>query len=214
MLCSGLSGGLGGHFGAQRNPFIQSLSPCITTLMMTDNQTKHRLNPDYNNNFGWCMWDDETGHHVMSETFLLLVQDYQVDWEAILARSPTPFIQSVSPWLYPPAAREALLRAPSGQGLTADSARTDSDLPGLSEPSTGLPAGKFAPVHVSWLFFLALVEPPEGLSSVPNQLGPRAWLLTQTGQTLICQASVNPQLECLQVCPLHQMLNGVCFDCS
>ncbi|BDA45969.1 probable UDP-N-acetylglucosamine-peptide N-acetylglucosam at N-terminal half [Coccomyxa sp. Obi] len=30
---------------------------------------------------------------------------YQVDWEAILARSADPFIASVSPWLYPPAAR-------------------------------------------------------------------------------------------------------------
>lgn len=61
------------------------------------------------------------------------LQDYQVDWEAILARSPNPFIQSVSPWLYPPAAREALLHAPSGQGLTADSARIEPGLPATSE---------------------------------------------------------------------------------
>lgn len=33
------------------------------------------------------------------------VQAYQVDWEAILARSADPFIASVSPWLYPLAAR-------------------------------------------------------------------------------------------------------------
>ena len=33
------------------------------------------------------------------------MQGYQVDWEAILSRSPEPFIASVSAWLYPPAAR-------------------------------------------------------------------------------------------------------------
>ena len=59
-----------------------------------------------------------------------------MDWEAILARSPEPFIQSVSPWLYPPAAREAPLQnCPSGQGLTADSARTEDPLADMSTPS-------------------------------------------------------------------------------
>ena len=64
-----------------------------------------------------------------------LLQNYQVDWEAILARSPEPFVQSVSPWLYPPAARETPLQSsPSGQGLTADSARIEDP---LAEMSTG-----------------------------------------------------------------------------
>ena len=61
-----------------------------------------------------------------------------MDWEAILSRNPTGFIQSVSPWLYPPAARESLLHAPSGQGLTADSARADQ--PGMSGPPAVTPA--------------------------------------------------------------------------
>ena len=65
----------------------------------------------------------------------LLLQNYQVDWEAILARSPEPFIQSVSPWLYPPAARETLQNSPSGQGLTADSARVEDPLADMSTPS-------------------------------------------------------------------------------
>ena len=64
------------------------------------------------------------------------MQNYQVDWEAILARSPEPFIQSVSPWLYPPAARETLQSAPSGQGLTVDSARIEDTLADMSTPST------------------------------------------------------------------------------
>ena len=67
----------------------------------------------------------------------MLMQNYQVDWEAILSRSPMPFIQSVSPWLLPPAAREALLTAPSGQGLNADSARVEVELPGTSAPLGG-----------------------------------------------------------------------------
>lgn len=54
-------------------------------------------------------------------------KDYQVDWEAILARSPTPFIQSVSPWLYPPAAREPPV-APTGAGISADSSRVEDVL--------------------------------------------------------------------------------------
>lgn len=58
-----------------------------------------------------------------------------MDWEAILARSPEPFIQSVSPWLYPPAARETLQSSPSGQGLTADSARAEDPLADRSTPS-------------------------------------------------------------------------------
>ena len=48
-----------------------------------------------------------------------------------------PFIQSVSPWLLPPAAREAPLNAPSGQGLNADSARVEVELPGTSAPLGG-----------------------------------------------------------------------------
>ena len=34
-------------------------------------------------------------------------QSYQTDWEAILSRSPEPFIASVSKWMYPAAARGA-----------------------------------------------------------------------------------------------------------
>ena len=34
-----------------------------------------------------------------------MIQGCQVDWEAILSRSPKPFVASVSAWLYPPAAR-------------------------------------------------------------------------------------------------------------
>lgn len=65
-----------------------------------------------------------------------LLQNYQVDCEAILARSPEPFIQSVSPWLYPPAARETPLQSsPSGQGLTADSARIEDPLADMSASS-------------------------------------------------------------------------------
>ena len=37
---------------------------------------------------------------------LACVQGCQVDWEAILSRSPEPFVVSVSAWLYPPAARD------------------------------------------------------------------------------------------------------------
>lgn len=37
--------------------------------------------------------------------WLVCLQTYQVDWEAILAQSVEPFIDSVSPWLYPPAAK-------------------------------------------------------------------------------------------------------------
>ena len=65
----------------------------------------------------------------------LVLQNYQVDWEAILARSPEPFIQSVSPWLYPPAARETFQSSPSGQGLPADSARTEDPLADMTTPS-------------------------------------------------------------------------------
>lgn len=62
-----------------------------------------------------------------------ILQNYQVDWEAILARSPTPFIQSVSPWLYPPAAKEAP-HAPTGAGMSADSARVEEVLLESSQP--------------------------------------------------------------------------------
>ncbi|DBA80252.1 hypothetical protein WJX79_002480 [Trebouxia sp. C0005] len=65
-------------------------------------------------------------------------KDYQVDWEAILARSPTPFIQSVSSWLYPPAAKENPLHGPSGQGLCTDSLRAEVELPGSSAPPGGI----------------------------------------------------------------------------
>ncbi|KAL3145349.1 hypothetical protein ABBQ38_001606 [Trebouxia sp. C0009 RCD-2024] len=72
-------------------------------------------------------------------------KNYQVDWEAILARSPEPFIQSVSPWLYPPAARETLQSSPSGQGLTADSARTEDPLADMITPAQdGTPSGAVA----------------------------------------------------------------------
>ena len=62
-----------------------------------------------------------------------MTQDYQVDWEAILARSPIPFIQSVSPWLYPPAAKEAP-QPPTGAGMAADSARVEEVLMQASQP--------------------------------------------------------------------------------
>ena len=41
--------------------------------------------------------------HVISCT-LACVQGCQVDWEAILSRSPEAFVASVGAWLYPPAA--------------------------------------------------------------------------------------------------------------
>lgn len=70
-----------------------------------------------------------------------------MDWEAILARSPEPFIQSVSPWLYPPAARETLQSAPSGQGLTADSARLEDALADMGTLSPdGIGVGETAGV--------------------------------------------------------------------
>ncbi|KAL3144958.1 hypothetical protein ABBQ32_003464 [Trebouxia sp. C0010 RCD-2024] len=72
-------------------------------------------------------------------------KNYQVDWEAILARSPEPFIQSVSPWLYPSAARETLQSSPSGQGLTADSSRTEDPLADMiTPPLDGTPSGAVA----------------------------------------------------------------------
>ena len=33
------------------------------------------------------------------------MQSYQTDWEALLSRSPAPFIASVSSWMYPVEAR-------------------------------------------------------------------------------------------------------------
>lgn len=33
------------------------------------------------------------------------MQDYQVDWEAILESSPERFVSAISSWLYPAAAR-------------------------------------------------------------------------------------------------------------
>lgn len=33
------------------------------------------------------------------------MQSYQTDWEALLSRSPAPFIASVSSWMYPAEAR-------------------------------------------------------------------------------------------------------------
>ncbi len=77
-----------------------------------------------------------------------MVQDYQVDWEAILARSPSPFIQSVSPWLYPPAAKETPLHGPSGQGLRADSIRVEVELPGTSAPPGGTSSDEEADISV------------------------------------------------------------------
>ena len=66
-------------------------------------------------------------------SLLQLPQNYQVDWEAILARSPIPFIQSVSPWLYPPAAKEAP-QPPTGAGMAAESARVEEVLMQASQP--------------------------------------------------------------------------------
>ena len=40
-----------------------------------------------------------------SETMSGALQDYQVDWEAILESSPAKFVDEVGSWLYPPAAR-------------------------------------------------------------------------------------------------------------
>ena len=82
------------------------------------------------------MWSRMLPQDLCSRLCDPLPQNYQVDWEAILARSPEPFIQSVSPWLYPPAARETPLQSsPSGQGLTADSARIEDPLADMSAPS-------------------------------------------------------------------------------
>ena len=86
--------------------------------------------------------------HRLIESVCLFVQDYQVDWEAILARSPTPFIQSVSPWLYPPAAKETPLHGPSGQGLRADSIRADVELPGISAPPGGTSSDEEADISI------------------------------------------------------------------
>ena len=92
-----------------------------------------------------------------------LLQNYQVDWEAILARSPEPFIQSVSPWLYPPAARETPLQSsPSGQGLTADSARIEDPLADMSAPSMdGIADGSIAGVSKA-------APPDTGLQMQPS----------------------------------------------
>ena len=86
--------------------------------------------------------------HRLIESVCLFVQDYQVDWEAILARSPTPFIPSVSPWLYPPAAKETPLHGPSGQGLRADSIRADVELPGVSAPPGGTSSDEEADISI------------------------------------------------------------------
>ena len=66
-----------------------------------------------------------------------LLQGYQVDWEAILSPNPAAFISSVSPWLYPAAAREPV-QAPSGTGgLQAASAKLDSGI-AEAQPSAGM----------------------------------------------------------------------------
>ena len=54
-----------------------------------------------------CPWWLADAPHTLlrSNVRFCRVQGYQVDWEAILSRSPEPFIASVSAWLYPPAAR-------------------------------------------------------------------------------------------------------------
>ena len=35
----------------------------------------------------------------------MLLQDYQVDWEAILESDPAKFVSAVGSWLFPPAAK-------------------------------------------------------------------------------------------------------------
>lgn len=62
-------------------------------------------------------------------------QGCQVDWEAILSPNPAAFIASVSPWLYPAAAREPV-QPPSGTGgLQAASAKLDSGIAEAQPPS-------------------------------------------------------------------------------
>ena len=64
-----------------------------------------------------------------------LLQGYQVDWEAILSPNPAAFIASVSPWLYPAAARQPV-QAPSGTGgLQAASAKVDSGIAEAQAPT-------------------------------------------------------------------------------
>ena len=64
-----------------------------------------------------------------------LLQGCQVDWEAILSPNPAAFIASVSPWLYPAAAREPV-QPPSGTGgLQAASAKLDSGIAEAQPPS-------------------------------------------------------------------------------
>lgn len=51
------------------------------------------------------------------------MQSYQTDWEALLSRSPAPFIASVGKWMYPTAARGGDGgRAPLVNGGLADAA--------------------------------------------------------------------------------------------
>lgn len=58
-----------------------------------------------------------------------------MDWEAILSPNPAAFIASVSPWLYPAAAREPV-QPPSGTGgLQAASAKLDSGIAEAQPPS-------------------------------------------------------------------------------
>ena len=59
-----------------------------------------------------------------------------MDWEAILSPNPAAFIASVSPWMYPAAAREPV-QPPSGTGgLQAASAKLDSGT-AEAQPPTG-----------------------------------------------------------------------------
>jgi len=59
--------------------------------------------------------------------------DTQVDWEAILAPSPTAFIAAVAPWLLPPGAR------PGAGGKAPPAASTSAPAAGALPPVASMP---------------------------------------------------------------------------
>lgn len=60
------------------------------------------------------------------------LQDYQIDWEALLCQHPPDFIASVSSWLYPPAAK-GLASAASHASSQSQPQWEPALLPGVTE---------------------------------------------------------------------------------
>ena len=61
-----------------------------------------------------CAWTPSRFPLLAANAAMLGVQDYQLDWEAILCQQPETFVTEVSRWLLPPAAQVSA----SGNGHT------------------------------------------------------------------------------------------------